>query len=69
MGVRKMAKKVRLYSTEDGRFFGRRIVYHGEVNEFGDRDEYYLDRHGNKRLLALEGLEVAPQDRDKIVSQ
>jgi len=64
-----MAEKVRLYSTKDGRFFGRRIVYHGEVNEFGDRDEYYLDRYGNKRILGLEGLEVDPNDRDKIIKR
>jgi|GEM_PF-3242669 len=62
-----MKQTVKLYSKEDGKVWGKRVVYYGEVNEYGDRDEYYLDRKGNKVLLALKGLEVAPRERDKII--
>ena len=59
--------KVRLYDAHTGTFWGSRVVYHGVVNELGDQDEYYLDRHGEIRLLAIEGLEVTPLDRHKII--
>jgi len=59
--------KVRLYDAHTGAFWGKRVVYHGVVNELGNRDEYYLDQHGEMRILAVEGLEVAPLDRHKII--
>ena len=62
-----MKQKVKLYSKLTGEYYGKRVVYNGVVNEFGDRDEYYLDRRGNKVLLAQKGLEVAPRERDKII--
>ena len=62
-----MNEKVKLYDALIGALWGWRVVYHDVVNELDDQDEYYLDRHGVIMLLAIEGLEVAPLDRHKII--
>ena len=65
--VKERHDKVRLYSIYDGRYFGKRVVYHGPVNEYGDRSEYYIGRDGKIYTLESQGLEVYPEDRRKIV--
>ena len=60
-------EKCRLYDTSTGKSYGKRVVYHGVVNEFGDIDLYYLDRRREKVLLAVLGLAVYPVDKEKII--
>lgn len=62
-----MKTKVKLYNRYTGGFVMSRVVYHGIVNNLGDRDEYYLDKNGEKRILGAVGLEIAPLDRKNVI--
>ena len=62
-----MKEKCRMYDEGTGKIVGRRVVYHGVLNELGDVDLYYLDRKREKMPLCLFGLEVHPADKEKII--
>jgi hypothetical protein len=60
---------VRLWDNCEGKYWGKRKVYHGVVNELGDRDTYFYDRKHEKILLGSSNLEVYFEDRDKIIQE
>ena len=62
-------EKCRVYDVCTRKYYGRRVVYHGVLNELGDADLYYLDRKREKMPLCILGLEVHPGDKKKIIQE